>query len=566
MTTTISIGNYLLRRLKEINIETIFGVPGDYNMPFLDLIEDDNDLTWGNNANELNASYAADGYARVRGAGAVVTTFGVGELSAVNGIAGSYSEMLPVIHIVGTPVTSSQNSHALLHHSLGNGDFQVFTKMSSLITVAAAHLSPERALEEIDHVIKTAYLRKRPGYIGFPLDLMLKKVSVTEHQLKPLDLANPPNPKEVQEIALQKILEHIAAAKNPAIIVDGCVLRQHLEKEANAFVVRSGFPTFSAPMGKGAIDERLPNFRGCYSGNVTLEGITKEVEEADLLIELGSIKSDFNTGNFSYGLEKKKTISLHSFGTTIYHADYNGVCMSELLPLLTASLPENPKELEFGARVRPDPIDESTQEITHNYLWNKVPDFIEPNSIIVAETGTAEFGVFNMNSPKGTSFISQILWGSIGYSVGAALGAAMADRSRRVYLFVGDGSFQLTVQEVSVYIRHGITPVILLLNNDGYLIEKLIHGPHRSYNNYQMWKYSQTLDFFGGHLEHNRTGQGKNPSAVGVEEKVTTRTEFEAAMEKAHTQPDKIHFLEVIMPRFDAPRELKLLVASSENR
>lgn len=473
--------------------------------------------------------------------------------------------MLPVIHIVGTPVTSSQNSHALLHHSLGNGDFQVFTKMSSMVTVAAVHLSRERALEEIDHVISTAYVRKRPGYIGFPLDFMLKEVQVSESQLKPLVLRNKPNPNEVQEIALQKILEEISEAKRPAIIVDGCVLRQNLSHEANAFVRRSGFPTFSAPMGKGAIDESLPNFRGCYSGNVTLEGISKEIAEADLLIELGSIKSDFNTGNFSYGLEKKKTISLHSFGTTIYHADYNHVCMSELLPLLTEKLPEKAAPIDFGPRVRPEPIDDSTQEITHNYLWNKVPSYIAPNSIVVAETGTAEFGVFNMDSPKGATFISQILWGSIGYTVGAALGAGMADCQRIVYLFVGDGSFQLTAQEVSVYIRQGLTPVIFLLNNDGYLIEKLIHGPQRSYNNYQMWEYSKTLEFFGGHLEQNRAN-GKQPSQIGFEGKVKTRTEFENAMKQVTEEPNKIHFLEVIMPRFDAPRELKLLVATSENR
>lgn len=534
----------------------------------MDLIEDDPELTWGNNANELNASYAADGYARIRGAGAIVTTFGVGELSAVNGIAGSFSEMLPVIHIVGTPVTSYQASHALLHHSLGNGDFQVFTKMSSMITVASTHLTHERAIEEIDHVIQTAYNRKRPGYIAFPLDLMKKEVEVPEALFsKRLDFTIPPNPQEVQEIVLEKVLELIQESKRPAIVVDGCVLRHHLEKEATEFSRRSGFATFSAPMGKGAIDESLPNFRGCYSGNVTLEGIQKEIEEADLLIELGSIKSDFNTGNFSYGLEKKKTIALHSFGTTIYHAEYPGVGMIELLPLLTEKLPKKNAvdQAGFGPRVRPEAIKNDTQEITHNYLWNKVPEFIAPNSIVVAETGTSEFGIFNMENPKGATFISQILWGSIGYSVGAACGAAMASRQRRVYLFVGDGSFQLTCQEISVCIRHGLTPVIFLLNNDGYLIEKLIHGPQRSYNNYQMWEYSKSLSYFGGKLEINKK-KDYTPAPIGLEAKVKTRQEFEEAMVKVNEQKDHIHFIEVIMPQFDAPRELSLLVATSENR
>lgn len=127
------------------------------------------------------------------------------------------------------------------------------------------------------------------------------------------------------------------------------------------------------------------------------------------------------------------------------------------------------------------------------------------------------------------------------------------------------GSFQLTFQEISVFIHHGLTPVIFLLNNDGYLIEKLIHGPDRDYNNYQMWQYSKTLDFFGGHLKNNTT-ETKKPSAIGFEDKVSTREEFEAAMGIVSQEPNKIHFLEVIMPRFDAPRELKLLVATSENR
>lgn len=168
----ISIGQYILNRLKEINIDTIFGVPGDFNMPLLDLIEDDVELTWGNNANELNSAYAADGYARVRGAGAVVTAFGVGELSAINGISSSYSELLPVIHIVGTPCISSQNSGTLLHHTLGNGDFDSFQKMSITVTVASASLSFSNAILEIDRVIQTAITKKRPGYIGIPIDLV----------------------------------------------------------------------------------------------------------------------------------------------------------------------------------------------------------------------------------------------------------------------------------------------------------------------------------------------------------------------------------------------------------
>ncbi|KAI8356603.1 thiamine diphosphate-binding protein [Choanephora cucurbitarum] len=559
--TSIKIGDYLIRRLKEVGVDTVFGVPGDYNMPLLDMIEDDKELVWGNNANELNASYAADGYARIRGVGAVVTTFGVGELSAAAGVAGSYSEMLSVLHIVGTPNTKSQAEGAILHHTLGNGNFQVFVEMFSKISCAYAHVTRDNAIKEIDRVIEQSILRKRPGYIGIPIDLIQYEVSLSE--IQPLNLTHPRNPPKTQEVCLQVVLDAINKAQHPIILVDACVQRHNLQKEAAEFIKRTGFPTYVAPMGKGIVPEEFGNYRGCYAGSITIEGIIQEIQKADLIIELGSIKSDFNTGGFTYGLDQSKTIALHSFATNVFYADYDKVSMTEFLPLLTDALPKTPRHFELGPRHLPAATIQG-EEITHNYFWNKVPDYMEPDCVIVAETGTAEFASFNLKAPPGASFIAQVLWGSIGFSVGAALGAAMADRKRHVYLFVGDGSFQLTCQEISVFIRQGLTPVIFLLNNDGYLIEKLIHGPHRSYNNFQMWEYDKTLKYMGGHLDRNI--QEGDRSQIGVEAKVQTRNEFEAAMEKVHANPDKIHFIEVVMPRFDAPRELILQVETSENR
>lgn len=138
---------------------------------------------------------------------------------------------------------------------------------------------------------------------------------------------------------MKLILKQVRASNNPAIIVDGRISRYHLESKVNELVKASGFSTFSAPIGKGIIDESLSNYRGVYVGNVTLDGVAKEIENADLLIEIGSIKSDVNTGIFSYGLENTKTISLNVHGTVVSHIEYPGVGMSEILPLITSSLP-----------------------------------------------------------------------------------------------------------------------------------------------------------------------------------------------------------------------------------
>lgn len=155
----------------------LFGVPGDYNLQFLDHVIDHPTLRWVGCANELNAAYAADGYARMSGAGALLTTFGVGELSAINGIAGSYAEYVPVLHIVGAPCSAAQQRGELMHHTLGDGDFRHFYRMSQAISVASAILDEQNACFEIDRVLGEMLVARRPGYIMLPADVAKKRPS-----------------------------------------------------------------------------------------------------------------------------------------------------------------------------------------------------------------------------------------------------------------------------------------------------------------------------------------------------------------------------------------------------
>jgi len=200
-------------------------------------------------------------------------------------------------------------------------------------------------------------------------------------------------------------------------------------------------------------------------------------------------------------------------------------------------------------------------EIIHEYFWYKLPDFIPENSIVVAETGTAGFGIMNMHAPKGVTFLTQILWGSIGYSVGAALGAALAGKNenRRVFVLVGDGSFQLVCQEISTMLRFNTNLVIILLNNDGYTIEKLIHGPDRAYNTIQMWRYHKSFEYFGDGLKQNR-----EQATTGFAGQVKTREEFEKTMAQVVKETNKIHFVEVVMPTMDAPKSLVITIEGTK--
>lgn len=175
--STFTVGDYLLTRLQEIGIRHLFGVPGDYNLQFLDRVIAHPLISWVGCANELNAAYAADGYARCKGAGALLTTFGVGELSAINGIAGSYAEYLPVIHIVGAPATQAQRQGDCVHHSLGDGDFQHFIRMAGEVSAATALLTADNATAEIDRVIASALQARRPGYLSIAVDVAAHEVA-----------------------------------------------------------------------------------------------------------------------------------------------------------------------------------------------------------------------------------------------------------------------------------------------------------------------------------------------------------------------------------------------------
>ena len=423
-------------------------------------------LNWVGNCNELNAGYAADGYARIKGISAIVTTFGVGELSALNAIAGGFSEYVPIVHIVGCPSTLSQRDGMLLHHTLGNGNFEVFKDMSRNISVAVATLNdPFEAPMLIDHAITECWLKSRPVYITLPTDMVQKKVEGARLR-QPLELKVPSNNVEQEDYVVDIILKHLHEAKNPIILVDACAVRHHVIDEVHELIEKSGLPTFVAPMGKSAVNETLPNFGGVYAGSGSNEAVVKRVESSDLVLNIGSVKSDFNTGGFNYKVSQLSTIDFHSEYIQVKYSQYPGLRMKGVLKKVTARLGKlnvepGPKVPDFTATG--DHAASGDLPIKHDWLWPRLGHFLKPDDVLVTETGTSEFGVFDTKFPKGVTQIGQILWGSIGYSVGACQGAALAAKesgSRRTVHFVGDGSFQLTAQEVSTMIRHDLKPIM----------------------------------------------------------------------------------------------------------
>ncbi|KAL2072266.1 hypothetical protein VTL71DRAFT_11609 [Oculimacula yallundae] len=548
----VDVAEYLFTRLHQMGVRSIHGLPGDYNLVALDYIPKLG-LKWVGNVNELNAGYAADGYARIKGISAIVTTFGVGELSAVNAIAGAYSEHVPVVHIVGVPSTISQRDGMLLHHTLGNGNFNVFADMNKEISCAMAKLNdPNEAAALIDHTLQQCWLKSLPVYITLPTDIVQKKIEGKRLETL-IDLHYPTNDLHKEDYAVEVVLKYLLAAKNPIILVDACAVRHRVLEEVHDLIEKTGLPVFVTPMGKGAVNEEHPNFGGVYAGDGSQPAVQQRVEASDLILTIGAIKSDFNTAGFTYKTSQLNTIDFHSTHVTVRYSEYPGVHMRGVLRKLINQLDVSKLSAVAGPKMvnKVEENKDSSDTITQAWIWPRVGQFLKRDDIVITETGTANFGIWETKFPSGVSAISQVLWGSIGYSVGACQGAALAARDagedRRTILFVGDGSFQLSAQELSTMIRLDLKPIIFVICNDGYTIERFIHGWDADYNDVQEWSYKDLVKVFGAAEGKYRTYQIKTKEEV---EKLFHDDEFNSA--------DVLQFVEIYIPKEDAPRGLKL--------
>ncbi len=298
--STIALGRYLWERIHQLGVNHIFGVPGDFNLTLLDYIYNVDGLEWVGNTNELNAAYAADGYARVKnGAGCVVTTHGVGELSALNAIAGSMTEQVKVIHVVGQTSMKMQKNRMMIHHSIGlSPDHQIFNNASREFRVAAAEIqSAEGAAEEIDRVLRECFVKSGPVYVFLPIDLVDKEVPAKALETH-LDLA-PKADEEAVEDAAAKILESLARSKSPALFVDCLVHRHQAADETKQLVEALGIPVYTSNMGKGIIDETHKYYVDLYNGGPSRPGVEEAFSKHDFLLVLGNLYSDTNSGGFT---------------------------------------------------------------------------------------------------------------------------------------------------------------------------------------------------------------------------------------------------------------------------
>ncbi|ECC3296165.1 alpha-keto acid decarboxylase family protein [Salmonella enterica] len=547
MQNPYTVADYLLDRLAGCGIGHLFGVPGDYNLQFLDHVIDHPTLRWVGCANELNAAYAADGYARMSGAGALLTTFGVGELSAINGIAGSYAEYVPVLHIVGAPCSAAQQRGELMHHTLGDGDFRHFYRMSQAISAASAILDEQNACFEIDRVLGEMLAARRPGYIMLPADVA-KKTAIPPTQALALPVHEAQS--GVETAFRYHARQCLMNSRRIALLADFLAGRFGLRPLLQRWMAETPIAHATLLMGKGLFDEQHPNFVGTYSAGASSKEVRQAIEDADRVICVGTRFVDTLTAGFTQQLPAERTLEIQPYASRIGETWFN-------LPMAQAvsTLRELCLECAFApppTRSAGQPVRIDKGELTQESFWQTLQQYLKPGDIILVDQGTAAFGAAALSLPDGAEVVVQPLWGSIGYSLPAAFGAQTACPDRRVILIIGDGAAQLTIQEMGSMLRDGQAPVILLLNNDGYTVERAIHGAAQRYNDIASWNWTQI------------------PPALNAAQqaecwRVTQAIQLAEVLERL-VRPQRLSFIEVMLPKADLPELLRTVTRALEAR
>ena len=537
--TSLSIGQYLIRRLSDYGIRHVFGLPGDYVLSFYSMLEH-SPLDLVNCTREDCAGFAADAYARVNGMGAVCVTYGVGALSLANSIAGAYAEKSPVVLISGAPGLGERVNDPLLHHRVREWRTQldVFEKICA---ASREIVDPATAFRDIDFLLDTAHRQKRPVYIELPRDI----VGVVPDQIRPYTHAAPRSDPDALAEAVKEAMTRIGAAKKPVIIAGIELHRYGLQADAVQLAEVSGIPIAATMLAKSVVSEVHPLYIGLYEGAMGRHDVTEFVEESDCVILLGTILTDIDLGIFTAKLDAGNSIFAASDRLRISHHHFDNVLLADFIRALVAAKPHGAqRQLPPGpAAARGPYVLQPDAPITTRRLVRRLDESLDDRTIVIADVGDALFASSELVIRGQTEYIAPAYYTSMGFAVPAALGAQMARPDLKVVTLVGDGAFQMTGMELSTIVKRGLPVTVIVLDNKGYGTERLIL--EGSFNDINPWQYQLLPQVLGG----------------GTGWEVRTEGEFDVAITRALADTTGMNIIRVHIGLDDRSTTLDRLAA-----
>jgi indolepyruvate decarboxylase len=519
-----TLANALLEALKDHGAREIFGIPGDFVLPFFKVVEESKTLPYFTLSHEPAVGFAADAAARYHGGiGVAVVTYGAGAFNLVNSVAGAYAERSPVVVIAGAPGVHERSSGYLLHHQVRTVDTQLavykeFTCDQAVLTDAAT------ATAEIARVLRSARELSLPVYIEFPRDMVGAEVDPVPHL--PHRAADP----EALAECAEEILSRIAGAASPVVVVDVEIRRYGIEDQVAKLARKLGLPVVTTFMGRGLLEEAGDVVAGTYLGAAGDPAVTRLVEDADLVLLLGVILSDTNFALSNRALDPRRTILATGREVQIGHHVYRDMPLADLITGLDARTqrqPLRPRKAGQGMTY-PRGLAADRHHIVPSDVATAINDLFDRHGKMpmTADIGDCLFTAMEIDN---TALAAPGYYAGMGFGVPAGIGVAAI--GLRPLILVGDGAFQMTGWELGNCARYGLDPIVVLFNNCSWEMLRVFQ-PESQFNNLDDWHFADIAHSLGG-----------------VGERVTTRAELAAALDRAVARRGRFSLIEIMLPR-----------------
>lgn len=513
----------LLTALKRHGARQIFGIPGDFALPYFRIIEQSKILPLYTLSHEPGVGFAADAAARINGSlGVAAVTYGAGALNMINSIAAAFAEKSPLVVLSGGPGKNESRSGLLLHHQAKTLDsqYQIFKE----ITCDQCRLDDAaRAPADIARVLASCLRHSEPVYIEIPRDMVA--VSCAEVVPEPAQRVDT----DALAACVDEILQRLAHAQSPVLMAGVEVRRYGLEDKVAALSRRLGLPVVTSFMGRGLLSEQDAPLVGTYMGVAGLPEVTRLVESSDSLFLLGEIICDTNFAVSETKIDMRKTIQALNGQVNIGYHTYANLPLAAVVDAMLAHLGQAERAFQITPQVFPSGLQADDQPVVPTDIATAINDLMAAHGKmpIASDMGDCLFTAMEI---KHTALVAPGYYATMGFGVPAGLGLQAATGERPLIL-VGDGAFQMTGWELGNCRRYGWDPIVIVFNNASWEMLRTFQ-PESGFNDLDHWGFAEMAAGLGGD---------------GV--RVATRAQLNAALDKAMATRGKFQLIEVTIAR-----------------
>lgn len=475
------ISQYIFDRIKASGVDCTFGIPGDFLLP-LYAAQEEAGLKTVVLTHEPSLGFAADAYARIKGLGVALVTYGAGGLNMINPVACAYAEDSPLLIIGGAPETKYHTSAARFHHCVKTFATQqnIYAEVTA---ISAAVNKADNAQQTIDTVFDTVLSCSKPAYLELPRDMVGANISLSNTSKRTAEEHNQAQSAK----ALAKICNNLSKAKQPVILAGVQLSRFSLLPAVLKISQALNIPVVTSILGKSSFPEFHPNFIGTYFGHFANPAIAEFVENCDLVINLGAILNEMETGAYTASLSKERLIVLNNEEINVSGEQFSDVDFKKLMKEVAEQVSKNVSSFpQFQMpKFSLEQIESTANTLSIAHMINSINHIIDENTCIVSDVGDCLYAGLSL---KTNCFVAPGYYSTMGFGVPGSIGVQLADRSKRPIVLVGDGAFQMTGMEIATAVKEGLNPIVIVFNNARYGMLKSI-DKDRSYYGLASWDY-----------------------------------------------------------------------------